>query len=420
MSELTKLLTSYCPNGVEYKKIGEIGVLFGGLTGKSKEDFKNGNAKFITYRNIYSNPSLDLNIQDKVKILDDEKQHIVRYGDILFTGSSETPDECGMSSVVTVQTNEDLYLNSFCFGLRLHNLEEYNLHFLKHLLRSNDVRGQIKQTASGVTRYNISKKRFVNISIPVPPIEVQTKIAEILDRFAEYAAELQAELQARQEQYEYYRNKLLTFNEIGGVQGVIWMKMSEIGTFIRGNGLQKKDFTESGIPCIHYGQIYTHYGTFATKTKSYVSSETAKKCKKAHCGDLVFATVSENIDDVCKCVAWLGNEEICISGDSLAFSHNQNPKYIAYYFQTYAFARYKRSRVTGTKVIRLHQSQLEQFEIPIPSLAEQARIVNILDKFERLVSDLVQGLPAEIAAVQEQYEYYRDKLLSFPEYKLSA
>ena len=421
MSELTKLLTSYCPNGVEYKKIGEIGVLFGGLTGKSKEDFKNGNAKFITYRNIYSNPSLDLNIQDKVKILDDEKQHIVRYGDILFTGSSETPDECGMSSVVTVQTNEDLYLNSFCFGLRLHNLEEYNLHFLKHLLRSNDVRGQIKQTASGVTRYNISKKRFVNISIPVPPIEVQTKIAEILDRFAEYAAELQAELQARQEQYEYYRNKLLTFNEIGGgIQGVIWIKMSEIGTFIRGNGLQKKDFTESGIPCIHYGQIYTHYGTFATKTKSYVSSETAKKCKKAHCGDLVFATVSENIDDVCKCVAWLGNEEICISGDSLAFSHNQNPKYIAYYFQTYAFARYKRSRVTGTKVIRLHQSQLEQFEIPIPSLAEQARIVNILDKFERLVSDLVQGLPAEIAAVQEQYEYYRDKLLSFPEYKLSA
>ena len=409
MSELTKLLTSYCPNGVEYKKIGEIGVLFGGLTGKSKEDFKNGNAKFITYRNIYSNPSLDLNIQDKVKILDDEKQHIVRYGDILFTGSSETPDECGMSSVVTVQTNEDLYLNSFCFGLRLHNLEEYNLHFLKHLLRSNDVRGQIKQTASGVTRYNISKKRFVNISIPVPPIEAQTKIAEILDRFAEYAAELQAELQARQEQYEYYRNKLLTFNEIGGgIQGVIWLKMSEIGTFIRGNGLQKKDFTESGIPCIHYGQLYTHFGTFATKTKTYVSSATAKKCKKAHCGDLVFATVSENIDDVCKCVAWLGNEEICISGDSLAFSHNQNPKYIAYYFQTYAFARYKRSRVTGTKVIRLHQSQLEQFEIPIPSLAEQARIVNILDKFERLVSDLVQGLPAEIAAVQEQFEYYRD------------
>lgn len=206
----------------------------------------------------------------------------------------------------------------------------------------------------------------------------------------------------------------------GGCASVTWMKMSEIGTFIRGNGLQKKDFTESGIPCIHYGQIYTHYGTFAAKTKSYVNSETAKKCKKAHYGDLVFATVSENIDDVCKCVAWLGDEEICISGDSLAFSHNQNPKYIAYYFQTYTFVKYKRSRVTGTKVIRLHQSQLEQFEIPIPPLTEQERIVSILDKFEALVSDLVQGLPAEIVAVQEQYEYYRDKLLSFPKYKLSA
>ena len=196
--------------------------------------------------------------------------------------------------------------------------------------------------------------------------------------------------------------------------------MSEIGTFIRGNGLQKKDFTENGVPCIHYGQIYTYYGSFATKTKSFVSEETARKCKKAHSGDLIFATVSENIEDVCKCVAWLGNEEICISGDSLAFCHNQNPKYLAYYFQTFAFADYKRSRVTGTKVIRLHQSQLEQFVIPIPTLDEQNRIVSILDKFETLVNDLTQGLPAEIAAVQEQYDYYRNKLLSFEEYKMSA
>ena len=189
--------------------------------------------------------------------------------------------------------------------------------------------------------------------------------------------------------------------------------MSEIGTFTRGNGLQKKDFTESGVPCIHYGQIYTYYGTFATKTKSYVSNETAKKCKKAHCGDLIFATVSENIEDVCKCVAWLGDEDICISGDSLAFSHNQNSKYIAYYFQTYAFAKYKRSRVSGAKVIRLHQSQLEQFSIPIPSLDVQERIVSILDKFETLVKDLSQGLPAEIKARQNQYKFYRNRLLSF-------
>ncbi|MBR4153842.1 MAG: restriction endonuclease subunit S, partial [Paludibacteraceae bacterium] len=116
--------------------MGEIGVFFGGLTGKSKEDFQDGNAKFITYKNIYSNPSLDIDIEDRVKIAEGEKQYIVKYGDILFTGSSETPDECGMSSVVASPTDEPLYLNSFCFGLRLNNLDEFNIHYLKHLLRS--------------------------------------------------------------------------------------------------------------------------------------------------------------------------------------------------------------------------------------------------------------------------------------------
>ena len=134
---------------------------------------------------------------------------------------------------------------------------------------------------------------------------------------------------------------------------------------------------------------------------------------KRHKGDLIFATVSENVEDVCKCVAWLGDEEICISGDSLAFCHNQNPKYLAYYFQTTAFANYKRSKITGTKVFRLHQSKLEQFEIPIPPLAEQQRIVAILDKFDTLINDLNKGIPAEIRARQEQYEYYRNKLLTF-------
>ena len=216
MSKLQELIRELCPGGVEYKTLEDIGSFFGGLTGKSKEDFKDGNAKFITYRNVYSNPSLNMDIVDKVKIADDEKQHVVKYGDILFTGSSETPDECGMSSVVTTRTNEELYLNSFCFGLRLHQIEKFDLHYLKHVLRSNDIRTQIKKTASGVTRYNVSKKRFAKISIPVPPLPVQEEIVRILDYFTNLAAELQAELQARKEQYEYYRNKLLSFNNING------------------------------------------------------------------------------------------------------------------------------------------------------------------------------------------------------------
>ena len=419
MSELTKLLTSYCPNGVEYKKIGEIGVLFGGLTGKSKEDFKNGNAKFITYRNIYSNPSLDLNIQDKVKILDDEKQHTVRYGDILFTGSSETPDECGMSSVVTVQTNEDLYLNSFCFGLRLHKLEEYNLNFLKHLLRSNEVRGQIKQTASGVTRYNISKKRFVNISIPVPPIEVQTKIAEILDRFAEYAAELQAELQARQEQYEYYRNRLLIFNEIER-QGVIWMKMSEIGTFIRGKRFVRTDIVNDGVPCIHYGDMYTYYGLYATESKGMLRNELAPKMRYAQKNDVVIVAAGENKEDIGIGMAWLGDEPAAVHDACFIFKSDLYPQYVSHYLRTKCYHKQIIKHVSEGKICSISAKGLGNAIIPIPPYEEQVRIATLLNKFDALVSDLVQGLPAEIAAVQEQYEYYRDKLLSFPEYKLSA
>lgn len=395
MSKLKELIEKFCPNGVEYQKLDDI------LDYEQPTQYI---VKSTEYDDSYNTPVLTAgqtfilgytNEEDGIYKADKDSPTII-FDDFTTSFHWVDFDFKVKSSAMKMLRPKSTFEGSFKYVF--YAMECIHFEAVNH------------------TRHWISK--YSQFEIPLPHPEVQEEIVKILDRFAEYAAELQA----RQEQYEYYRNKLLTFNEIvgGGTRSVIWMKMSEIGTFIRGNGLQKKDFTESGIPCIHYGQIYTHYGTFAAKTKSYVSSETAKKCKKAHYGDLVFATVSENIDDVCKCVAWLGDEEICISGDSLAFSHNQNPKYIAYYFQTYTFAKYKRSRVTGTKVIRLHQSQLEQFEIPIPPLTEQERIVSILDRFEALVSDLVQGLPAEIAAVKGQYEYYRDKLLSFPKYKLSA
>jgi len=185
---------------------------------------------------------------------------------------------------------------------------------------------------------------------------------------------------------------------------------------IRGNGLQKKDFVEKGVGCIHYGQIYTHYGTHTDKTKSFVSDELAKKLRKAQKGDLVIATTSENIEDVCKAVAWLGEEDIAIGGHSVVFKHNQNPKYIAYYFQTNQFFDQKKKYARGTKVIEISSKHLEKIKIPIPPLSEQKRIVSILDKFDSLVNDISIGLPAELNARRKQYEYYRNKLLTFKEY----
>lgn len=185
---------------------------------------------------------------------------------------------------------------------------------------------------------------------------------------------------------------------------------------IRGSGLQKKDFAESGVGCIHYGQIYTYYGTFAYKTKSFVTKELAKKLKKAEKGNLVIATVSEDAAGVCKAVAWLGDEPVAVSGDTLIFKHQENPKYLAYYFQTPMFFEQKQKYVTGTKVNRVSGDNLKKIKIPLPEIAEQERIVAILDRFDALVSDLSIGLPAELAARRSQYEYYRGKLLTFPEY----
>lgn len=203
--------------GVKLLKMNQLGRFYSGLTGKCKSDFRGGNAKFITYLNVYSHLAIDLSTDDRVQIAKDEKQNKIEYGDVVFTGSSETPDECGMSAVLTEQPTEDLYLNSFCFGFRLYDKRSLSPDFMKFLFRSEEVRKQIAKTASGVTRFNVSKKRFGEIVIPVPPLEEQRRIVAILDRFETLVNDLSeglpAEIEARRRQYEYYRDRLLTFTK---------------------------------------------------------------------------------------------------------------------------------------------------------------------------------------------------------------
>ncbi len=191
--------------------------------------------------------------------------------------------------------------------------------------------------------------------------------------------------------------------------GVEYKPLGEVGTFTRGNGLQKKDFTESGVGCIHYGQIYTYYGILAYETKSFVSSELSKKLLKVNPGDLVIACTSENVEDVGKAVAWLGKSEIVTGGHSVVFRHTLNPKYVAYFFQTQMFFSQKKRFAYGAKVIDIRTKDLARIVIPVPPIEVQEEIVKILDRF----ADYAAELQAELQARKQQYEYYRNLLLTF-------
>lgn len=410
---------------VEWKPLGEVGLIYGGLTGKNKYDFENGNSKYVTYKNIFDNIEVDLNNLGTVRVNTGEKQHCIKYGDILFTGSSETADEAGMSSVVTSKFDEMIFLNSFSFGFRF-NENIIIPEFAKYLFRSYFIRKEIIKTASGVTRFNISKERFKKIRIPIPPLETQKKIVKILDKFTELEATLEAELALRKRQYRYYRDFLLDFdNQIGGgiadgyqcrLKDVVWKTLGEVGTLIRGNGLQKKDFTEDGIPAIHYGQIYTQYGNQITETISFVSPELAEKLRKVDKGDVVITNTSENIEDVGKALLYLGERQAVTGGHATIFKPGKEiiGKFFVHFTQTEIFNKAKRKFAKGTKVIDVSATDMAKIKIPIPPLPEQEKIVAILDKFDTLTHSISEGLPHEIVLRRKQYEYYREQLLAFP------
>jgi type I restriction enzyme S subunit len=158
------------------KKLGDIGKTYGGLTGKSKVDFANGNAFYIPFMNVMSSPTINLNFFDSVHIRSGEKQNKAIKGDLFFNGSSETPEEVGMCSVLTQQI-DNLYLNSFCFGYRLNDTETYNGLFLAYYFRSDFGRAAIFSLAQGATRYNLSKGNFLKMEIPIPEFNTQNEIA---------------------------------------------------------------------------------------------------------------------------------------------------------------------------------------------------------------------------------------------------
>ena len=352
------------------------------------------------------------------------------HGDILFAITGESVEDISKS---IAYIGHDKCLAGGDIVVMKHN---QNPRYLAHVLNTSMAREQKSKgkVKSKVVHSNVSS--IEQIRIPLPTLEVQERYADVLDNFEKICNDLNiglpAEIEARRKQYEYYRDVLLTFAETGStiltnrqtdrqtvikliqyVFGYAPVRLDEIATIIRGGNFQKKDFVKNGRPCIHYGQMYTHFGVYADETITFVNEEVFSKSKIARHGDIVMAVTSENVEDVCSCTAWLGDEEVAISGHTAIIRHNQNAKYMSYFFHSSAFYEQKKRLAHGTKVIEVTPSKLGGIEILLPSIEEQSRIVSILDRFDSLCNDITNGLPAEIEARKKQYEYYRDKLLDF-------
>lgn len=393
---MTNILELLKNEKVEWKKLGEVAIVG---TGKSNANEQEENGLYPFY--VRSKTVKRIN-----KYEFDEEAIII-------------PGEGGIGEIFHyVNGKYALHQRAYRIHLQERIVVKYVYYYMKTHFKEFITKNMVGSTVT-----SIRKPMIENFEIPIPSLETQQKIVEILDNFTNYVTELQSELQSRSKQYTHYRDMLLSEEYLNKVtkemekdRSVSIVTLGEIGEFTRGNGLQKKDFQEEGNPVIHYGQIYTKYSFSADKVLSYVSDEIFSKLRKAQKNDILIAATSENIEDVGKSVVWLGDEEIGFSGDMYSYRTKQNPKFIAYFFQTNDFQKQKERKVTGTKMIRIHSDDMKNFEIPLPSLSLQNKIVKILDKFQIMLADTKGLLPEEIGQRQKQYEYYREKLLTFDKY----
>ncbi|EOZ3162218.1 MULTISPECIES: restriction endonuclease subunit S [Citrobacter] len=377
---------------IEWLPIGDIAEIYGGLTGKTKADFEKGNAKYISYKTIFG--SLDINNipTDCVDIREGERQHNVRYGDVLFTGSSEIAEEAGMSSAVTSQFDVPVYLNSFSFGVRFNDEIKIKPEFSKYLFRTSMMRTEIARTASGVTRFNISKARFKKVLIPVPcpgnpekSLAIQSEIVRILDKFTALTAELTAELSMRKKQYNYYRDQSLSFDD-GEVE---WKTLGEITRKIA-SGRNKTRQAEGDFP------VYGSTGLLGFTNEP------------AYFGDLLLVARVGAYAGLVNAV--FGHFDVSDNTLIIHPSDSWNARFAFHQLTHMNLNQY----AVGAGQPLITGGLLKNLKVPVPPLNEQIRIAKILDKFETMTVSITEGLPREIELRQKQYEYYRDMLFSFP------
>lgn len=305
-----------------------------------------------------------------------------------------------------VWSDVDFWSSDGTFVIETNNQidDKFLYHFLK--TKENDFKNQKRE--GGVP--TIERGVIERLKIPLPPLAVQKEIANILDKFNELEKELEKELELRKKQYEYYRNNLLSFNEIGGgnwlkTNSLQWKTLGEIGEVRMCKRIFKEQTSEIGeIP-------FYKIGTFGKTPNAYITRELFEEYKSKFSypkkGDILISasgTIGRTVIFDGKDAYFQDSNIVWIENDEKKVLN----KFLFYFYQITNW-----NVAEGGTIQRLYNDNLKKIKIPLPPLEEQKRIVNILDKFDTLTNSITEGLPKEIELRRKQYEYYREKLLSF-------
>ena len=383
MSRLDELIAELCPDGVEYKSVGEIANISRGKV-MSKDFLKENSGIYPVYSSQTENNG--------------QLGAISAY---MFDGKYLTWTTDG-ANAGTVFYREGKFSVTNVFGVIDVNDSNVNVRFLYFVLN----REAPSYVNRGMGNPKLMSNVMIKIKVPVPPLEVQREIVRILDNFTELTAELQAELQARKKQYEYYNNILLSFDNAE------YKTLEELCDIVdyRGKTPRKVD---DGIFLVTAKNIRKGFIDY-DKSKEYISPEDYDEVM--HRGLPKIGDVLITTEAPCGNVAQIDNENIALAQRVIKYrpkSNNLNSTFLKYVLLGKEFQDKLERAATGGTVKGIKGSKLHQLTIPVPSIEEQEHIVAILDRFDTLCNDISEGLPAEIEARQKQYEYYRDKLLTF-------
>lgn len=396
-----------CP--VEWKELGEVCELKNGYTPSktNKEFWENGTIPWFRLEDIRKNG----------RVLSNSLQHVSRNaikGGKVFTANSlivSTTATIGEVALITVPFLCNQQITAVMIKQKYE--KDLDIKFLFYYLQilSSDMKKGINEGSFPIV--SLSKMR--SFKIPIPPLKIQEKIVQILDKFTEYVTELTSELTSRKKQYSFYRDKLLSFED--EVYQVEWKTLGEL--FVFKNGLNKgKEFFGSGTPIVNYTDVYRNNKISANVLRGKVRvSPEEKERYGVQIGDVFFTRTSETQEEIGKTSVLLDEvKDGVFSGFVLRarpITKLLLPEYCAYCFESTTFRRDIVRYSTYTTRALTNGSALSKLKIPVPSLEIQSRIVEVLDNFDKVCNDLNIGLPKEIELRQKQYEYFREKLLTF-------